>query len=120
MLTLKENDGEDMKHHELISLFRSYSAFTNVKTALISFIVILLTYSVPVLICNDVANSLPDSQLQRKTHTYLPLMAWVYVFSFGEFFQYLIEIEFSFMNHLFLFTLLIFFSSIFPKYTMPV
>ncbi|XP_055303543.1 uncharacterized protein LOC129569110 [Sitodiplosis mosellana] len=82
MLTLKTDDGKDMKQHELISLFRRYSVFTNLKTGLISFIIILLSYSVPVLICNDITNSTSGLQLQQKIHTYLPLMAWIYIFSF--------------------------------------
>lgn len=84
MLTLKVDDGEEMKQHELINFFRRYSVFTNLKTGLIASVIILLIYSVPVLIYNDITNSSPDPQLQHKIQTYLPLMAWIYVFAFGK------------------------------------
>lgn len=85
MLSLKEDDDDDIKQHKLINFFRRYSMFTDLKIGLMVFVMVLLTYSIPVLIYNDAANSSPDPDLQHKIFTYIPLMAWIFIFAFGNF-----------------------------------
>lgn len=85
MLSLKVDDGEEMKQHILINVFRRFSVFTNLKMGLFVFVIVLLTYSIPVMIYNDIAKSSPDPQFEQKIYTYIPLMAWTFVFSFGNF-----------------------------------